>query len=57
MLAHELQLDLSLMEFPDSLFENVDTIIHLAGLAHDSKSNKENFHLFIDKSQNNDFKT
>jgi nucleoside-diphosphate-sugar epimerase len=39
--SHGIALDLSLMEFPDSLFENVDTIIHLAGLAHDSKSNKD----------------
>lgn len=39
--SHGRSLDLSLMEFPDSLFENIDSIIHLAGLAHDSKSNQD----------------
>ena len=36
-----ISLDLSLMEFPNTLFENINSIVHLAGLAHDSTNNQD----------------
>jgi nucleoside-diphosphate-sugar epimerase len=39
--THGVSFDLPLMEFPNHLFDNVDSIVHLAGLAHDSRSNKD----------------
>ena len=35
-----ISLDLSLMDFPDTIFENIDSIVHFAGLAHDSTNNR-----------------
>ena len=36
-----ISLDLSLMDFPDTIFENIDSIVHLAGLAHDSTNKQD----------------
>lgn len=36
-----ISLDLSITDFPDSLFKDIDSIIHLAGLAHESTNSKD----------------